>query len=113
MKFIKNTNKAAHASLILAISAYIAYFVMRLLSVSLLRNANLPNSLPLLVIPPIFALCAVALGHLVRRRMNDDLLPSSSGVSLAGLILGYIFLAYSLFVAGVLIWFLRAMQNFD
>jgi cytochrome bd-type quinol oxidase subunit 2 len=113
MKFIKNANKAACASLILAVGAYIAYFVVRILAVSLFRSADFLTIFPLMVIPPLLAVCAVALGHLVRRRRNDDLSPSSSGVSLAGLILGYIFLAYSLFAIGFAIWFSHAMKDFD
>jgi hypothetical protein len=106
-------NRAAYAALILAVGAYVVYFAVRIVAMALLKAGGTPKVLPLMIIPPVLAVCAVAIGHLARRGPNGGPSSLNPSISMSALILGYIFLACSLFATGVIVWFSHAMKDFD
>ena len=113
MKLFQNITQAAYATLALAVGAYIAHFVVRIVAGIALRESRVPTGLASnLFIGPILAILAVTLGHYVRSRVKDGSSPTSAGISLAGIILGYIFLSYTVFVVGFIMWFSHAMKDF-
>ena len=56
------------------------------------------------LIPLVGSVLGIALGHLARSRCKANPALSGSGVALAGLVLGYLGLAYSLYGIGILWW---------
>ena len=56
------------------------------------------------LMPFVGSILGVAFGHFARRRCRAQLAVYGSGIALAGLILGYIGLAYSIYVIGMVSW---------
>jgi hypothetical protein len=56
------------------------------------------------LIPAVGSVAGVVLGHLARRRIRLQPQLSGSGVALAGLVLGYLGIAFSLYMLGMVIW---------
>jgi hypothetical protein len=117
MKPMRQSSKAAYACVILSVAAYVVPFGIRLF-VYFPRILHVPVFLPphffsiVFALGPLLAICAIILGHQIRKRTGNDVSASSSGVALAGIILGYIFLAYSLFALGIGLWYSHSMKDF-
>jgi hypothetical protein len=103
MKTAETQKRIACVGLFLAVCAYIAYFIV----------CSLSGSSPtILLIPPLLAVFAVYLGHLARRSVGGHPPSSYLPVSLAALILGYIFLGCSLILLSGAMWFSHTMKDF-
>jgi hypothetical protein len=70
--------------------------------VSLLAVASLLLSGTGFLIPVVGSIVAIVLGHLARHRCKKQPELSGSGIALSGLIVGYVGLAYSAYVIGVI-----------
>jgi hypothetical protein len=72
--------------------------------VSFLAVASLLLSVGGFVIPLVGSLLGITAGHAARRRCKGNPQLSGSDIALAGLILGYLGLAYSVYVIGMVTW---------
>lgn len=61
---------------------------------------------------PVLAIAAVICGHFARRSKDEEGRQKELGVALAGLLLGYIFIAYSILAGSVALFYSRAMKDF-
>jgi hypothetical protein len=73
-------------------------------SVSFLAVASLLLSGGGFLIPLLGSLLGIASGHLARRRCKGNPQLTGSGIALAGLILGYLGLAYSVYIVAMVSW---------
>ena len=55
------------------------------------------------LIPVVFSVLAIVLGHLARQECRRNAALSGKGIALSGLILGYLGMAYSLYIVGVML----------
>ncbi len=113
----------AHGTIFVVFPAYfvLSFFILRPLVRSLHARFSAPGVVPaqrvsllaiasLLVsgvgflIPVVGSVFAIVLGHLARRRCRARPELSGSGIALAGLVMGYLGLAYSAYVIGSVFW---------
>ena len=72
--------------------------------ISILAIASLLLSGAGFLVPIIGSVLGVLAGHIARRRCKKDPQLTGSGFALAGLVLGYLGLAYSIYVIGMISW---------
>jgi hypothetical protein len=72
--------------------------------VSLLAISALVFSGFSFLVPVLGSLITIFLGHLARRRCRSEPSLSGANIALCALVLGYIGLAYSLYIVGVMSW---------
>ncbi len=73
-------------------------------SISLLAILSVLSSTTGFLIPVVGSFIGIAFGHIARRRCKIHPDIYGSGIALAGLILGYVSLAYSTYVIGIVSW---------
>lgn len=78
--------------------------------VSLLAVASLLLSGIGFLIPLVGSIFAIAFGHLARHRCKSRPGLSGSGIAIAGLIMGYLGLTYSVYVIGM-VWYVAAIYG--
>jgi hypothetical protein len=110
----------AHGAIFIVFPAYflLSYFALRPVarrlgvpasftphqSVSFLAVASLLLSGVGFLIPLVGSLLGIASGHVARSRCKHNPQLSGSGIAVAGLALGYLGLAYSIYVIGMVSW---------
>lgn len=72
--------------------------------ISILAIASLLLSGTGFLVPIVGSVLGVLAGHIARRRCKKDPQLTGSGFAIAGLVLGYLGLAYSIYVIGMVSW---------